>query len=72
VASLEAARDAKAPVILQISQGGAAYFAGSSLITFQINLQARVFLTPIKLQVLLVLSPERITSAPLLPLMEFL
>jgi len=28
VASLEAARDAKAPIILQISQGGAAYFAG--------------------------------------------
>jgi fructose-bisphosphate aldolase class II len=28
VASLEAARDAKAPIILQMSQGGAAYFAG--------------------------------------------
>ncbi|PSK43152.1 fructose-bisphosphate aldolase 1 [Elsinoe australis] len=28
VAALEAARDAKAPVILQASQGGAAYFAG--------------------------------------------
>jgi fructose-bisphosphate aldolase class II len=28
VAALEAARDAKAPVILQFSQGGAAYFAG--------------------------------------------
>ncbi len=28
VASLEAARDQKAPVILQMSQGGAAYFAG--------------------------------------------
>jgi fructose-bisphosphate aldolase, class II len=28
VAVLEAARDAKSPVILQISQGGAAYFAG--------------------------------------------
>lgn len=28
VASLEAARDKKAPVILQMSQGGAAYFAG--------------------------------------------
>lgn len=27
-ASLEAARDAKSPVILQVSQGGAAYFAG--------------------------------------------
>ena len=28
VASLEAARDNKAPIILQTSQGGAAYFAG--------------------------------------------
>ena len=28
VASLEAARDAGAPIILQVSQGGAAYFAG--------------------------------------------
>lgn len=28
VASLEAARDSKAPIILQVSQGGAAYFAG--------------------------------------------
>lgn len=28
VASLEAARDAKSPIILQMSQGGAAYFAG--------------------------------------------
>lgn len=28
VAALEAARDAKAPIILQMSQGGAAYFAG--------------------------------------------
>lgn len=28
VASLEAARDANAPIILQTSQGGAAYFAG--------------------------------------------
>jgi fructose-bisphosphate aldolase, class II len=28
VAALEAARDAKAPIILQASQGGAAYFAG--------------------------------------------
>lgn len=28
MASLEAARDAKAPIILQMSQGGAAYFAG--------------------------------------------
>lgn len=28
VAVLEAARDAKSPVIIQISQGGAAYFAG--------------------------------------------
>ncbi len=28
IASLEAARDAKAPIILQMSQGGAAYFAG--------------------------------------------
>ena len=28
VASLEAARDKKSPVILQMSQGGAAYFAG--------------------------------------------
>lgn len=28
VASLEAARDKKAPIILQMSQGGAAYFAG--------------------------------------------
>jgi fructose-bisphosphate aldolase class II len=28
VASLEAARDNKSPIILQMSQGGAAYFAG--------------------------------------------
>ena len=28
VAALEAARDSKAPIILQMSQGGAAYFAG--------------------------------------------
>lgn len=28
VGSLEAARDAKAPIILQLSQGGAAFFAG--------------------------------------------
>jgi hypothetical protein len=28
VAALEAARDAKAPIILQMSQGGAAFFAG--------------------------------------------
>jgi len=31
VASLEAARDAKSPVILQMSQGGAAYFAGKGV-----------------------------------------
>jgi fructose-bisphosphate aldolase class II len=31
VAALEAARDKKAPLILQISQGGAAYFAGKVL-----------------------------------------
>ena len=31
VASLEAARDAKAPIILQISQGGAAFFAGKGI-----------------------------------------
>jgi fructose-bisphosphate aldolase class II len=31
VASLEAARDAKAPIILQTSQGGAAYFAGKGI-----------------------------------------
>ena len=31
VASLEAARDAKAPIILQASQGGAAYFAGKGV-----------------------------------------
>lgn len=28
VAALEAARDAKSPIILQLSQGGAAYFCG--------------------------------------------
>ena len=28
VAALEAARDKKSPIILQMSQGGAAYFAG--------------------------------------------
>ena len=28
VASLEAARDSKSPIILQMSQGGAAYFCG--------------------------------------------
>ncbi len=31
VAALEAAKDAKAPVILQLSQGGAAYFAGKGI-----------------------------------------
>jgi len=31
VAALEAARDAKAPVILQMSQGGAAYFCGKGV-----------------------------------------
>ena len=31
-ASLEAARDAKSPIILQVSQGGAAYFAGKGKI----------------------------------------
>ncbi|EKD15762.1 fructose-bisphosphate aldolase [Drepanopeziza brunnea f. sp. 'multigermtubi' MB_m1] len=31
IASLEAARDAKAPIILQMSQGGAAYFAGKGV-----------------------------------------
>lgn len=31
VASLEAARDAKAPIILQLSQGGAAFFAGKGI-----------------------------------------
>ncbi|KAJ5643674.1 fructose-bisphosphate aldolase 1 [Penicillium longicatenatum] len=31
VASLEAARDAKSPIILQLSQGGAAFFAGKGV-----------------------------------------
>ena len=31
VAALEAARDAKAPIILQLSQGGAAYFCGKGV-----------------------------------------
>lgn len=31
VASLEAARDSKSPIILQMSQGGAAYFAGKGV-----------------------------------------
>jgi fructose-bisphosphate aldolase class II len=31
VASLEAARDSKAPIILQVSQGGSAYFAGKGV-----------------------------------------
>lgn len=31
VAALEAARDAKAPIILQVSQGGAAFFAGKGV-----------------------------------------
>lgn len=31
VAALEAARDSKAPIILQVSQGGAAYFAGKGI-----------------------------------------
>lgn len=31
VAALEAARDAKSPIILQTSQGGAAYFAGKGV-----------------------------------------
>jgi len=31
IAALEAARDAKAPIILQVSQGGAAFFAGKGV-----------------------------------------
>lgn len=31
IASLEAARDAKAPIIIQLSNGGAAYFAGKGI-----------------------------------------
>lgn len=31
VSALEAARDAKSPIILQTSQGGAAYFAGKGV-----------------------------------------
>merc|ERR1712107_375134 len=31
VASLEAARDSKSPIILQLSNGGAAYFAGKGV-----------------------------------------
>lgn len=31
VAALEGAREAKAPVILQVSQGGAAFFGGKGL-----------------------------------------
>ena len=31
MAALEAARDAQSPIILQMSQGGAAYFAGKGL-----------------------------------------
>lgn len=31
VAALEAARDLKAPIILQVSQGGAAFFGGKGL-----------------------------------------
>ena len=31
MAALEAARDSKAPIILQMSQGGAAYFAGKGV-----------------------------------------
>jgi len=31
VAALEAARDSKSPIILQVSQGGAAYFAGKGI-----------------------------------------
>jgi fructose-bisphosphate aldolase, class II len=31
VAALEAARDSKSPIILQVSQGGAAYFAGKGV-----------------------------------------
>lgn len=31
VAALEGARDAKAPVIIQVSQGGAAYFCGKGV-----------------------------------------
>lgn len=33
VASLEAARDQNCPIILQMSQGGAAYFAGKVFLT---------------------------------------
>ncbi len=31
VAALEAAKNAKSPIILQMSQGGAAYFAGKGI-----------------------------------------
>ena len=31
VGALEAARDAKSPIILQMSQGGSAYFAGKGV-----------------------------------------
>ena len=37
VASLEAARDKKAPLILQMSQGGAAYFAGKVKAIFRLS-----------------------------------
>jgi fructose-bisphosphate aldolase class II len=37
VAALEAARDAKAPIILQVSQGGSAYFAGLLLIALSMD-----------------------------------
>ena len=37
VASLEAARDQKCPIILQLSQGGAAYFAGKVCFMFGHN-----------------------------------
>ena len=33
VASLEAARNKKSPIILQLSQGGAAYFSGKVCVT---------------------------------------
>ena len=32
IASLEAARDAKSPIVIQVSQGGAAFFAGKGIL----------------------------------------
>jgi len=47
VAALEAARDSKSPIILQTSQGGAAYFAGKVSKSFAVGLRWATNRSPI-------------------------